>query len=785
MRCIFQFFNCLVGLLLVAGVAQGQAVGYGDWQLHLPTNGTLQLADAGQRVYVVSESSFYYFNKALNTTQVLSSRDGLSDVGAVAVAYDSVNRQTIVAYRNTNLDFIQANNKVRNVSDITRKTISGTSNIHQITVDGRGRFAYMATDFGLVVLNLKKYEITDTYVNLGPGGAAVKVYDSALAHDTLFLATSVGLLRGQLRDNLLDYRNWSRAQPAGINANLDTYRRLAYYNGHIYAGIHGTNLYRFDNQGAGAWKQLFALYTFRVGAFRATPDGLLITTADISQGVWRYDNRTDVATQFIPPYPGGGGVSDIAYSARDQSYYLANYTSGLLRVRPGSGQAPEQFLSNGPARSLAFSLLADAKANKVDVFTGGYSDRYIPTGARGGFYEYSAGQWTNYTATNYPALTDFPNPPDPVRGTRTPDGTLYVASFNQGVLEWKGPGQFRTFTGSPLVPFLGSNGSVRVADVAATPEGKVWVVNNHAVTNVSGLFLLDPATTTWTTIPFFNGAAALDRIALDDNGWAWVTADRKNGQGGLWVVDPDGKNTNNSPVHFTTASGLPNNEIYDVAKDRNGDIWVATIKGVATLSGTGSAFVPGAVSFTTPIVRKGEGANFPVLFDQAVRALAVDGGNRKWFGTDNGLWLFNANADEALAHFTTDNSPLPSNRIVDVTVNDKTGEVWVATDGGVVSYRSGATVTEGTPSCAKVSPNPVPASFTRLLGIDGLANNALVKITDVAGHLVYATTATGGTLTWDMRDVAGRRVSSGVYLVLSSDADGKNTCVSKVAVLSN
>ena len=164
--------------------------------------------------------------------------------------------------------------------------------------------------------------------------------------------------------------------------------------------------------------------------------------------------------------------------------------------------------------------------------------------------------------------------------------------------------------------------------------------------------------------------------------------------------------------------------------------------------------------------------------------MAVDGGDRKWFGTDHGLWLFSPDADEALLHFTTANSPLPSDRIVDVKVNDKTGEVWVATDAGVVTYRGAATVTEGSPKCTAVFPNPVRPDFQGVVGITGLANNALVKITDVAGHLVYATTATGGGVTWNLTNPDGQRVRSGIYLVLSTDADGKNSCVSKVAVLS-
>jgi ligand-binding sensor domain-containing protein len=127
---------------------------------------------------------------------------------------------------------------------------------------------------------------------------------------------------------------------------------------------------------------------------------------------------------------------------------------------------------------------------------------------------------------------------------------------------------------------------------------------------------------------------------------------------------------------------------------------------------------------------------------------------------------------------------LPSDRIVDVKVNDKTGEVWIATDAGVVAYRGAATVTEGEPHCTAAYPNPVRPDFQGVVGISGLANNAIVKITDVAGHLVYATTAAGGTVTWNMTMPNGQRVRSGTYLVLSTDADGKNGCVSKVAVLS-
>ncbi len=787
---MLHVFRCLLGLaglVLVVGTARAQnTAGYGDWQLHLPTNHPRHLADAGDRVYVATENAFYFLDKKLNTTQVLSRRDGLNDVGVAALAYDSVSRQTVLAYQNTNIDILQPNGGVRNLNDVLRKVIQGAKQINQVSI-GSGR-AYVSTSFGLVVVDLAKLEISDTYSNIGPGGAPVTVYDAAEADGFLFVATSAGLLRGQLTDNLLDYRNWTPYLPVPVGSPT-TYRFLAAYAGQVYAGVEGSGsaVYRYVAGSPGTWQAVPGTYTQQFRSLRGSGTGVFI--ADDQSGVRRID-RNNAVTTLIPPAPGDLTL-DVVRSAGDGSYYVAYYTAGLARVRPGSGQANELFVANGPESSLAYGLLADARTNTVDVFTGGYSERYLPTGRRAGFYEYANGQWTNFTATTFPSATDFPNPQSPVRGTRTPDGTLYVATNGGGLLEWKGPGNFRQFgegfpAGSPLIGTFGDKNRVEISDLAATADGKVWVINRHLSINNTGLFIFDPAATTWQAIPWSPGFEVLERIVLDDNGYAWVSVSRKvdktSGSPGIYVVDP-ATTSPNPPRFFTKASGLPDNQIYELAKDRRGYIWAATIAGVAVFSDPNGPFGADA-AFTLPIVTRGDGTGFPALFSEAVRALAVDGGDRKWFGTDHGLWLFSPDATEALLHFTTANSPLPSDRIVDVKVNDKTGEVWVATDAGVVTYRGAATVTEGAPHCTAAFPNPVRPDFTGSVGITGLANNAVVKITDVAGHLVYATTANGGGVTWNLTNPDGQRVRSGIYLVLSSDADGKNGCVSKVAVLS-
>ena len=772
-------------MLLAEATRAQSTAGYGDWQLHLPTNHPARLADNGDRVYVVAENAFYFFDKKLNTTQVLSHRDGLSDIAAVAVAYDSTSRQTVVAYRNTNIDVLTASGRVRNLSDVLRKSIQGSKVINQLSAEA-GK-AYLSTTFGLVIVDLNKLEVSDTYSNIGPGGAIVNVYDAAVANGYLYAATSAGLLRGALISNLLDYRSWTQYLPVPLSTTQQVYHYVAAYNGQVYAAVGAMfsgALYVFNPAGAGTWQAVPGTYTAQFRNLRASSLGILLIDDDA--GV----RRVGTGAVSVVVAPKNGNSTQDALRSRDGSYFLANYQLGLQRLRPG--QPAETFLANGPESSRAFSLLADARTNTVDVFTGGYSERYQPNFSKSGFYEYANGQWANVTATTFPSPADFPNPTSPVRGTRTPDGTLYVANYGGGLLEWHGPGKFRQFgqntpATNPLLGTFGDANRVEVTDVAATPEGKVWVVNRHLRNGTSGLSIFDPATTTWQAIPATSGLDALDRITLDNFGYAWASVSRKSDRGGgssaalgIFAVDP----ANASPPRFyTKANGLPDDQIYELAKDRRGYIWAATIKGVAVFNDPSGPFQSN-LGFNTPIVQRGEGTGFPALFTEVVHAIAIDGGDRKWFATDHGLWLFSPDADEALLHFTTANSPLPSDRIVDVKVNDKTGEVWVATDAGVVTYRGGATVTEGEPKCAAAFPNPVRPDFQGLVGITGLANNAIVKITDVAGHLVYASTAAGGAVTWNLTMPDGQRVRSGVYLVLSTDADGKNGCVSKVAVLS-
>jgi hypothetical protein len=319
---------------------------------------------------------------------------------------------------------------------------------------------------------------------------------------------------------------------------------------------------------------------------------------------------------------------------------------------------------------------------------------------------------------------------------------------------------------------------VRANGLAVDTEGNVWVVNRNQQINQPGLHVLRPDGN-WQSfvLPVVDGSN-LEHILIDDAGHKWLTVSRRASQSNGIVVFDDKTQQVKRLTPGDGSGNLPSGLVYSIAKDLRGDIWVGTASGVGIFYNPASVFAAQSFDARIPIIN-----GRPLLDGQIIRAISADGANRKWIGTDNGLWVFSEDGRDVIAHFTTQNSPLPSNKILSVAIDHKSGEVFVGTDAGIASYRSGATITEGAPDCAAVFPNPVRRDYSGLIGVSGLANDAYVRITDINGMLVYKGRATGGTLTWDARGYNGKRVRAGVYLVMSSDAEGNQTCISKLAVL--
>lgn len=226
-------------------------------------------------------------------------------------------------------------------------------------------------------------------------------------------------------------------------------------------------------------------------------------------------------------------------------------------------------------------------------------------------------------------------------------------------------------------------------------------------------------------------------------------------------------------------------EVSDLAEDQDGEVWVGTSKGVAVFYNPEAIFSDDEQDFDCQQILIEQDGNIQILLEtEVVTCVTVDGGNRKWLGTQtSGAYLVSPDGTQQLAHFTAENSPLPSNNIQSMAIDGQTGEVFFGTDQGIISYRGEATQGATSASCASVFPNPVRETYQGSVAITGLVADSDVRITDIAGNLVYKTRSLGGQAMWPATNLSGQRVSTGVYLVMASDPTGASTCNTKVLVV--
>ena len=226
---------------------------------------------------------------------------------------------------------------------------------------------------------------------------------------------------------------------------------------------------------------------------------------------------------------------------------------------------------------------------------------------------------------------------------------------------------------------------------------------------------------------------------------------------------------------LSSSDGIPGS-FNDIEISIEDNAWIATGQGPAIFQS--ASFVFSGATATQPSFEN------RTLFDgETINAVMTDGGNRIWFGTNNGLWVYNENTSEQVAVFTKSNSPLPSDRILQLAYNGSNGEVFILTDQGMISYRSSSSRGSIRHRNVTIFPNPVRPNYQGLVGLSGLARNANVKVTDINGNLVSELDANGGTASWDLRNQNGGPVGTGIYLFFSSSSDGEETFVGKIAVI--
>ncbi len=747
--------GCAVSFFAI-GICFSQAeIPIGTWRTHLAFSEANKVALAGDRVYASTNNGVFFLDKTDNSINKITRIDGLSDISISAMGASSNGEFLLMGYANGNLDIL-ADNEITNFPTIRDSGLPGSKNINHILVVND--LAYLSTDFGVVVLDIPSLEIRETYQGLANDGSSLKISASILHNNQIFLSTDDGIISGNLTDgsNLQDFNSWRRYSLVdGISQLPSPTITLAF--GEPFAAIDGDGLYRYDGN---LWVRLvpFSGETFKSLNFGT--DLVAITSSGLFKLNSQFVVEEIISNLFLNP-------SQIDQDA-DGIVWISDNSNGLLTDFSGS---LESIFPSGPFSDNTFRL--KQLGEQTVALAGGYNTVSAPDRNDAGYFVFEKGVWQNYNnvglAGSIPtaAVLDF------VDAEET-NGQIFLASFGSGLVQWDGASAFSVFdeTNSPLQNSDPPGRNLFLSALASNTQG-LWVAN-YGVSQ--SLHLLD-IDNTWQSFSLQSTQAQFPvGLEISAFGDKWLTIDPTVG-GGIIVYNEE----LDEQRHLNTQDGnggLPSNTVNDVAIDNRDQAWVATERGIVFFQSASSVLTDTNVDAIFPIFE-----NNILLRNQNITAIAVDGGNRKWIGTETGLWLFSDDGERLVYNFNTDNSPILSNVIIDIAVNQKSGEVFIATDQGMISFRGTATEGSSTHGNIKIFPNPVTATFNGLVGITGLATNAVVKITDISGKLVFQTKSEGGTATWNVLNHRGEKAQTGVYLVFSSTTNGDDSLVGKIAIV--
>ncbi|MBS1655486.1 MAG: T9SS type A sorting domain-containing protein, partial [Bacteroidetes bacterium] len=696
--------------------------------------------------------SLFSIDLSDNSVERMSRVTGLSETGISTIFYDESNQKLIIAYSNSNVDIIYRND-IYNIPDLKREVVSGDKMIYRI-YSFNGNY-YLSTGLGMIIIDGSRYEIKDSWF-IGNNGNHVKVNGFTANNGFFYAATEEGLKKApQTGANLADYNNWQMISGAnGLTAGACT--DVFDVQGKLVV-LKSDSLFTLNNN---SWNLLYA-------------DGWPVLNAAVSGSNIILCQRQSNGNSKVTILNADGTIAKTLQQpnvislprkaiAFNNDYWVADQYGSLSDFTSTGFQ---QYKLNSPQETASGEMLV---SNSVLYATAGeVNDSWNYQYNGNGVYKFAEGEWTNYNRYNFPvldSLLDFITVAvDPV------DASAWAGSYGGGLLHIKNDQSFEIFKQGIVNPTVGDPTSYRVSGLAFDTDHNLWVSNFGAAQPL----MVKKTDGGWQhfTVPYSLFGNAVSQIVVDDNNYKWVISPQGNG---LLCFD-DGSTIDNTADDrwkiYRSGSGygnLPSSDVLCIAKDKDGFIWVGTSDGIGIIQCTQDVFTAQSCEAYLPIVQFGNFANY-LFKGQEVRSIAVDGANRKWVATQNGVWLISADGENVIYQFTEDNSPLLSSDVKKISIDGKTGEVYFATLKGICSFRSTATEGGETNSNVLVFPNPVPPGYGGMIAIKGLADNAIVKITEMNGRLVYQTRALGGQAIWDGKNYTGQKIASGVYLVLISD----------------
>ncbi|MBI1224553.1 MAG: T9SS type A sorting domain-containing protein [Bacteroidetes bacterium] len=755
----------LLAFLFLTKISIGQTdISIGQWKEHLPFSNGVYVTQSDDKIYYATRYAVLEVDKQERSVRRMTKVEGLSDVGVKLVKYNRGSKILVIVYDDSKVDLVSESG-ILTLPSIGDAPFLGGKTIFDIYM-ANDSIAYFAANYGITTLNLKQGLFPNTIKT------PVEVRSVRIFEDKIYAATDDGLYVADPNAgyNINDFSNWEWLNGTKGLPQVFESDAMTLFNGQLYLDVNDS-LYSFNGSEAA---YVFHFDTLDLTFLTSEGEHLLagfFCGPSCKGQVFSFDQNLTSTNKgssclIFPRYAIEDEKGTLWYADDIRDFYVQDKDAGCT-----------SFSVNSPYSINTYQL--DVANGKVWVAGGGVDLTFSALGRTEGFYGFVDGEWTAYNLRVTPELagiSDFLDiKTDPVTGK------IYAAAFWDALVCLDlVTGEFKIFneTNSTLQGAQLDESRTRVTGLAFDAENNLWMCNHNApkplavMTNTGDWYSFE--------LPCLVDDQ-IQRVVIDALGYKWMFS--SGNSTGIIVFD-EGEDLSSSAddrcvVLNASNSVLPTNEVTSMEVDRDGSVWVGTKLGAAVFQcDPFSGECPGSRPFVTV---DGFGAN--LLEDIEVRAIAVDGANRKWFGTGAGVFVMSPEGNTQIAHFTAENSPLFDDGITDIDFNDETGEVYIGTLRGLISYRAEATSAPSYHPGAVVFPNPVRENYFGPIAIKGLAEDSTVKITDVSGQLVYETEALGGQAIWDGNDYNGRRANTGVYLVYATNRNSNDPQVAVAKIL--
>lgn len=763
MKNRFLYFVFL--LFLQISFAQNNMV----WQGYFSYNDIKDVSQSSTTLFAASENALFSKNTSTGQLKTTNTIDGLSGQTITSLLHSSTANKTLVGYENGLMIVInEADGSMLNIVDIISKQLP--ANLKKINhfMEYNG-IVYVSCDFGIVQFNLATMLFGDTYF-IGNNGSEISVKQTTVFNGFIYAATIDGIRKADSTNkNLVDFNQWSLIA-SGSWSSVEA------FDTQLIAINASGNVQKYDSA-TNFFNGLFQLPQAAVD-MRATDNYLMITTPTT---VSVYNKQMGVVRQITSSQIVGTTVSFTCATNIDDTLYIGTNENGMYSTIISVSSAIENTMPSGPSRNNIFAI--QATTTSLWAVYGDYNLFYNP-------YPLDTYGISKFSETGWLSI-----PYDKVLGAKSisritvnpsNEKEVYASSFFSGLLkivddvpkilyDQSNSGLESLILAPPNPSYI----DIRINGAAFDKNGILWVTNSLIK---NGLKTLDTSGK-WQSysldkILLASSNTNFARLSIDKNGTKWIATDRDG------LIGFNEKNNVFKKITIGADTGnLPDANVRVAAADNNNQLWIGTTKGLRVLSNVGSFSSENQLT-TKPIIILEDGLAQELMYEQFITDIVVDGANNKWIGTvDSGVFLVSSNGQETKYHFTETNSPLPSNTINDIDINSVTGEVFIATTKGMISFKGTATGANEDLNNVFVYPNPVRPEYEGTVKISGLLNKATVKITDIEGNLVYETTSEGGTIEWDTTAFGKHKVASGVYMIFISAQDGIETKVKKVMIV--